>query len=62
MRKAFVLETGVFPDRETVQQAIMRLESAMVVDRFNASRPGITASDWDLALERLLVADRIIVV
>ncbi|MHB1175155.1 MAG: hypothetical protein ACYCZJ_08535 [Sulfuriferula sp.] len=57
-----VLETGIFPDRETLTQVVEHLQKTHHVWRFNATPTGNTDRDWDQALLRLLGADRIIVV
>lgn len=57
-----VLDTAIFPDRETLDKAINHLQKTHQVWRFNAAQTGNTDRDWDQALVRLLGADRIIVV
>ncbi len=57
-----VLETTIFPDRETLDKAIEHLQKTHHVWRFNAAQTGITDRDWDQALLRLLGADRTVVV
>lgn len=59
--KVVVLETGIFPDRETLEEALDRISATHPVWRFECGH-GRTEAEWDLALERLLAADRIIVV
>lgn len=57
-----VLEAGIFPDRETVEQAVYRLEGEHSVVFFDVLHPEIGESDWDRVLHQMLAADRIIVV
>ncbi len=57
-----VLETAIFPDRETLANAIEQLQKTHRVWRFNATQTGNADWDWDQVLLRLLGADRIIVV
>ncbi|MBZ0092555.1 MAG: hypothetical protein K8F27_10075 [Sulfuricellaceae bacterium] len=57
-----VLDTAIFPDRETLERAVEHLQKTHRVWCFDASRTGNTDRDWDQALLRLLDADRIIVV
>lgn len=57
-----VLETDIFPDRETLTQAVDHLQKTHRVWRFNTTPTGNTDRDWDQALVRLLGADRILVV
>lgn len=57
-----VLQTDIFPDQETLAEAIEQLQQTHRVWRFNATQTGNAERDWDEALLRLLGADRIIVV
>ena len=57
-----VLETAIFPDRETLDKAVEHLQRTHRVWRFDTAQTGNTDRDWDQALLRLLKADRIIVV
>ncbi len=57
-----VLETAIFPDQETLANAIEQLQKTHRVWRFNTTQTGNTDRDWDQALLRLLDAGRIIVV
>lgn len=57
-----VLDTAIFPDRETLDKAIEHLQKTQCVWRFDAAHTGNSDRDWDQALLRLLEAGRIIVV
>lgn len=57
-----VLDTAIFPDRETLDKAIEHLQKTQRVWRFDAAHTGNSDRDWDQALLRLLEAGRIIVV
>jgi len=57
-----VLRTGIFPDRETIGQALCRLEREHELVYVDVSSPEIGEPDWDRTLHQLLAADRIIVV
>ena len=57
-----VLNAGIFPDRETVEQALLRLPAGCTRSIVEVSRQASGESDWDRVLDRLLAADRIIVV
>lgn len=57
-----VLETGIFPDRATLTEALAALPASYTV-----RRPPVPASqddeeEWDRLLQALLTADRIVVV
>lgn len=60
--KVFVLESGLFPDAVTLGSALSLAQHDHTIERFDASRSGLTEADWDRALGHLLAADRIIVV
>lgn len=57
-----VLKAAIFPDRDTVEQALARLPDGWTQSIFDVSQPQGAGHDWDGILDRLLVADRIIVV
>jgi len=57
-----VLQTDIFPDQETLAEAIEQLQQTHRVWHFDATQTGNAERDWDQALLRLLDADRIIVV
>lgn len=57
-----VLNAGIFPDRETVEQALSRLPAGCTRSIVEVSRQASGECDWDHVLDRLLTADRIVVV
>ncbi|HVB49391.1 MAG TPA: hypothetical protein VNF69_13480 [Burkholderiales bacterium] len=57
-----VLKLGIFPDADTIERALARLPRDCVQSVFEVSKPERGESEWDRMLDRLLVADRIIVV
>ncbi|MDD3448311.1 MAG: hypothetical protein PHF72_04695 [Gammaproteobacteria bacterium] len=57
-----VLKTGLFPDRETVEEGLSHFETTYFVYTYDATRPGLTDADWDQALDELLAAERVVVV
>ncbi|HSQ80499.1 MAG TPA: hypothetical protein VLU54_05070 [Casimicrobiaceae bacterium] len=57
-----VLNAGIFPDRDTVEQALSRLPARCTRSIVEVSRQASGECDWDRVLDRLLAADRIIVV
>ena len=57
-----VLKLDIFPDAATVERALARLPRDCVQTVFEVSKPERGAGDWDRVLDRLLAADRIIVV
>jgi NAD(P)-dependent dehydrogenase (short-subunit alcohol dehydrogenase family) len=57
-----VLNAGIFPDRATVEEALSRLPAGCTRSIVEVLRPGSDERDWDRVLDRLLTADRIVVV
>lgn len=57
-----VLRLGIFPDAETLERALARLPRECDRTEFDLSQDGSGERDWDRVLDRLLAADRIIVV
>jgi hypothetical protein len=55
-----VLDTGLFPDRETVQDAIDVLALDHEVERLDATDASFPDSEWDHVLDILLAADRVV--
>jgi hypothetical protein len=55
-----VVDTGLFPDRETLQDAVTALQSLHNVYRYDATRPELTEADWDRALDEMLACDLVI--
>lgn len=54
------LDTGLFPDAQTVIAALRQMPSTHRVEVVNLRRRDLGESDWDEALQRILAADRII--
>jgi len=57
-----ILKTGIFPDTETVDDAVEHLLSIYNVYVYDASREGLSKEDWDQALDEILSSERFIVV
>ncbi len=57
-----VLKAGIFPDRESIEEALSRLPGDCRQSVFEVSRTGGCVHDWDQVLDQMLCADRIIVV
>ncbi len=57
-----VLKLGIFPDADMVERALARLPRDCVQSVFEVSKPDRGEGEWDRVLDRLLAADRIIVV
>ncbi len=55
-----VLDTSLFPDRETMEDALSELEPFHNVYRCAANRTGLCNHDWDQILDELLASDLII--
>ena len=58
--KIVALETGLFPDRDTVEAAIGKLEAEHEIERIDASDRTMTDADWDRALAQILRADLVV--
>lgn len=54
------LNTGLFPDAQTVTAALRQMADAQRVSVVDLTRRDLRESDWDAALEAILSADRII--
>lgn len=57
--KIFVLNTGLFPEKGALEDALAQLGSDHEVSRHDAEA-GLTDDDWDRAVQALVSADRII--
>lgn len=55
-----VLNTGLFPDRETMQDALSELEPFHKVWQRTAMTAEMTDEHWDQLLDELLASDLII--
>lgn len=54
------LNTGLFPDAQTVNAALRRMAEAHHVAVIDVTRRDMRESDWDAVMQTLLAADRII--
>jgi len=57
--KIFVLDTGLFPEKDLLEDAVDQLGSDHEVSRHNANAE-LTDDDWDHVVQTLVSADRII--
>ena len=57
--KIFVLNTGLFPERGALEDALVQLGSDHEVSRQDAGGE-LTDDDWDRAVQAIVSADRII--
>jgi hypothetical protein len=57
--KIFVLDTGLFSERATLEEALAALGQDHEVSRHDAEA-GLTDDDWDRAVQELVSADRIV--
>ena len=56
------LNTGLFPDAQTVMSALQATAGTDRVTTIDLSRRDLMESDWDAAIQAILAADRIITV
>jgi len=54
-----ILETGLFPDAETVSDAISHLTPMYNVYRYDLKDPNRSDEDWDQLLDEVLASDRV---
>jgi hypothetical protein len=59
--KIFVLNTGLFPEKGALEDALGKLGPDHEVTRYDADA-GLTDDDWDRAVQALVSAERIITV
>jgi hypothetical protein len=57
--KIFVLNTGLFPEKGVLEDALVQLGSDHEVSRHDADAE-LTDDDWNHAVQTLMSADRII--
>jgi len=55
--KILELDTGLFPDAQTVAAALRRLGSAHRVDSIDLRRPDMQDRDWDRVVAAILDSD-----
>lgn len=54
------LNTGLFPDAQTVTATLRQMTDAQRVSVVDLTRRDLRESDWDAAIEAILAADRIV--
>ena len=54
------LNTGLFPDAQTVQAALRQMTGTHVVSVVDISRRDMQQGDWDAVLQAILAADRVV--
>ena len=57
-----VLETRLFPDRETLQGAVDSLRPGARIERFDLAPERMDRGQWDAVVRAILAADKIITV
>jgi hypothetical protein len=57
--KIFVLNTGLFPEKDVLENALAQLGPDHEVSRYDADA-GLGDDDWDRAVQALVSAERII--
>jgi len=55
-----VLDTGLFPDRKTIEHAVATLAPIHGVRCTDVSKPGLIDADWDQVLDQILKCDVVI--
>ena len=58
--KILQLNTGLFPDAQTVVAALRQMAQTHEVSAIDITRRDMRESDWDAAIQGILAADRII--
>lgn len=58
--KILQLNTGLFPDAQTVQAALRQMAETHAVEVVDLTRRGLRENDWDEVMEKILAADRVI--
>ena len=54
------LNTGLFPDAQTVEAALRQMTGTHRVTVVDIARRDMQQEDWDAALQAILAADRIV--
>jgi len=57
--KIFVLNTGLFPEKGALEDALAQLGSDHEISQHDAEA-GLTDDDWDRTVQALVSADRVI--
>lgn len=58
--KIFILKTNLFPEKGAIENAISQLESSHEISHFDTQSSDLTESDWDRAVQEIIVADRVL--
>jgi hypothetical protein len=58
--KILQLNTGLFPDAQTVEAALRQIASMHHVETVNLRRRDMREGDWDEVMHRILAADQIV--
>lgn len=58
--KILQLNTGLFPDAQTVDAALRQMASTHHVEVVDLTRRDLRESDWDEAIKKILATDRVI--
>jgi len=58
--KILVLDSGLFPDRETIEAALTELATGHQVSCLDLTASAMIKKDWDRALTEILQADLIV--
>jgi hypothetical protein len=54
------LNTGLFPDTQTVAAALRHMTSTDRVEVIDIRRPDMKEDDWEAAIRAILAADRVV--
>ncbi|MEW5780985.1 MAG: hypothetical protein ACOY6N_06715 [Pseudomonadota bacterium] len=54
------LDTGLFPDAQTVSAALRQVARRDTVEAIDLRQRELRESDWDEVMQKLLAADRIV--
>jgi hypothetical protein len=57
-----ILKTGLFPDSETVENALNHFVVADYLFCYDATRADLSEADWDQALDEIMAAERVFVI
>jgi hypothetical protein len=54
------LNTGLFPDAQTVNAALRQIAATHHIETIDLVRRDLQKTDWDAAIQAILAADRVI--
>lgn len=57
-----ILETGLFPDVKTVEEAISHLEPIHNVYRYRINDNQLSDDEWDQMLDEIIASDRVLTI